>query len=112
MLDGHRVSEISNFGESGTDGTVRDLLEKRTQQEAERPILQQCRTAGQLIGSMSYVGVPTVPRDSTIASSMIVQDYISKRFRGEKPISRRYETNQPCKCISEYFAGTTAEDYL
>jgi len=42
---------------------------------------------------MSYVGVPTVPRDSTIASSMIVQDYISRRFRGDKPISRRYVTH-------------------
>lgn len=41
------------------------------------------------LSSMSYVGVPTVPRDSTIASSMVVQDYISKRFRGEKPISRK-----------------------
>lgn len=41
------------------------------------------------IPSMSYVRIPTVPRDSTIASSMIVQDYISKRFRGEKQISRK-----------------------
>lgn len=35
--------------------------------------------------------VPSVPRDSTIASSMIVQDYIAKRFRGEKPILSRYD---------------------
>ncbi|CAN0102954.1 unnamed protein product, partial [Ectocarpus fasciculatus] len=51
---------------------------------------------------MSYVGVPTVPRDSTIASSMIVQDYISKRFRGEKPISRRHMPKGVDSCFGNF----------
>ncbi|CAN0008687.1 unnamed protein product, partial [Ectocarpus sp. 8 AP-2014] len=51
---------------------------------------------------MSYVGVPTVPRDSTIASSMIVQDYISKRFRGEKSISRRHMPKGVDSCFGNF----------
>ncbi|CAM9633234.1 unnamed protein product, partial [Ectocarpus sp. 12 AP-2014] len=51
---------------------------------------------------MSYVGVPTVLRDSTIASSMIVQDYISKRFRGEKPISRRHMPKGVDSCFGNF----------
>ncbi|CAM9742751.1 unnamed protein product [Choristocarpus tenellus] len=39
---------------------------------------------------MSYVGVPKVHRDPTIASSMVVQDYISKHVRREKPIPARH----------------------
>ncbi|CAM9407094.1 unnamed protein product [Discosporangium mesarthrocarpum] len=40
---------------------------------------------------MSYVAIPSIHRDPTIASSMIVQDYISKHVRKDKPISARHK---------------------
>ncbi|CAM9657461.1 unnamed protein product, partial [Laminaria digitata] len=51
---------------------------------------------------MSFVMVPSVPRDSTIASSMIVQDYIAKRFRGEKPILCRHKPKGVDSCFGNF----------
>ncbi|CAN0337260.1 unnamed protein product, partial [Pylaiella littoralis] len=62
------------------------------------------------IPSMSYVRIPTVPRDSTIASSMIVQDYISKRFRGEKQISRKHKPKGVDSCFGNFPAQYKQKD--
>ncbi|CAM9893867.1 unnamed protein product [Ascophyllum nodosum] len=49
-----------------------------------------------------YVGVSAVQRDPTIASSMIVQDYIATHFRDEKPIAQRYKPKGMDSCFGNF----------